>query len=73
MITTSFNQSCPICGRKLLVPVECLGMEVQCSHCKGHFLAREGSAIWREDELLTSLNSRADLLLAKHLAASAAR
>lgn len=72
-VSLSFNQSCPICGRKLLVPIEYLGMTVQCSHCKGDFLGQDTSNSHWKDELRISLERRADALLAMHRAAALAR
>ncbi len=37
--TTYFQQSCPTCGRKLVIQVEYLGQRVYCTHCRSAFLA----------------------------------
>ncbi len=64
MCTLSFNESCPVCGRKLMVPIEFLGLEVQCSHCKGFFRAQQESADRRSEAgEQPSLECRADQLL----------
>lgn len=34
-----FNQQCPVCGRRLLVPIELYGKPIRCSHCHGEFEA----------------------------------
>lgn len=39
--STSFWQTCPVCGRPLQVAVELLGETVACSHCHGRFVARD--------------------------------
>lgn len=36
---TFFVQDCPTCGRKVRVCVEYLGIQIQCRHCRGTFLA----------------------------------
>lgn len=74
MCSLSFNESCPVCGRKLMVPIEFLGLEVQCSHCKGFFRARqEGAGSRRADEVRISLDCRADELLSMCRTAMVAR
>jgi len=42
-IATYFQQSCPTCGRALLILVEHLGRQVFCSHCRSRFIASDGS------------------------------
>jgi hypothetical protein len=64
-IATYFQQSCPACGRRLLIRVEYLGEEVRCRHCRRGFVARDVSASHGhtvEDE--GSILERADRLLA---------
>ena len=41
--TMHFHQSCPTCGRKLMVQVEYLGRRVFCTHCRSPFIASDGS------------------------------
>ena len=66
---TFFIQSCPTCGRRLQVRVECLGKSVGCPHCGGKFNAADpanrilppvsGTSILdRAEELLDSTNVR---------------
>jgi hypothetical protein len=38
-----FNQSCPVCGRRLLIRLQLLGRRVYCQHCGGGFQARDES------------------------------
>ena len=47
-MTASFVATCivqpgPICGRRLRILVEHLGQHVCCRHCRGTFVARDGS------------------------------
>jgi transposase len=37
----SYHQSCPVCGRSLIVNVRLLGRRVYCQHCGGGFLATD--------------------------------
>lgn len=37
----SYHQSCPVCGRSLIVNVRLLGRRVYCQHCGGGFLASD--------------------------------
>jgi hypothetical protein len=65
---TYFQQSCPACGRRLLILVEYLGTNVRCRHCRRGFVARDcrdaaehrGAAGDASDSVL----ERADRLLA---------
>jgi len=36
---TYFYESCPVCGRHLRIPVQHYGRLMECSHCRGEFLA----------------------------------
>ena len=38
-----FCKTCPICGRKNLIPIYCLGRNVTCGHCHGDFRATDTS------------------------------
>ena len=38
-----FNQSCPVCGRRLLIRLRLLGRRVYCQHCGGGFVACDES------------------------------
>ena len=38
-----FNQSCPVCGRRLLIRLRLLGRRVYCQHCGGGFTASDES------------------------------
>jgi hypothetical protein len=38
-----FNQSCPVCGRRLSIRLQLLGRRVYCQHCGGGFQARDES------------------------------
>lgn len=38
-----FNQSCPVCGRRLLIRLRLLGRRVYCQHCGGGFTAHDDS------------------------------
>lgn len=77
MCTLTFNESCPVCGRRLMVPIELLGLEVQCSHCRGSFRAQEeqeeAPSSWRDDGLRFSLEQRADELLSRYQSTVSAR
>jgi DNA-directed RNA polymerase subunit RPC12/RpoP len=39
-----FIQICPICGRRLEVKIEYIGLEVSCYHCRGRFLAQDSES-----------------------------
>lgn len=41
--TMHYHQSCPTCGRKLMIRVEYLGRRVFCTHCRSPFIASDGS------------------------------
>jgi hypothetical protein len=68
-IDTYFHQSCPTCGRRLLIPIKHLGGRVFCSHCRRRFVARDvsqdrgdavdvgGSTFRRAEQLLALLES----------------
>lgn len=74
MNTVNFNESCPVCGRKLMVPIEFLGQQVQCSHCKGFFRAQEEGARGRhKGQLRSNLDQRADDLLSNYGSSATAR
>ncbi len=65
MPMTRFFQSCPICGRGVLIPVECLGEQVSCRHCRGRFRACDTSSEpYREDAQGPTVMDRANVLLA---------
>ena len=36
---TYFYESCPVCGRRLRIPVQHFGRLMECTHCGGEFLA----------------------------------
>lgn len=38
-----FNQSCPVCGRRLSIRLQLLGRRVYCQHCGGGFTAHDES------------------------------
>jgi len=40
MSANYYIQICPICGRRLEVKIEYIGMEVSCYHCRGRFTAQ---------------------------------
>lgn len=64
MPVTTFFQSCPICGRELLIPIECLGQQVACKHCCGHFQSRDTSYdSYLRDNQEPTLMDRANTLL----------
>jgi Zn-finger nucleic acid-binding protein len=44
MAITYFIQICPICGRRLEVKIEYIGLEVSCYHCRGRFLAQDNES-----------------------------
>ena len=58
-----FVQSCPVCGRRLNVRVEHLGKIVECSHCRGKFVAADPSSQRGAATTAQSLLHKADLLL----------
>lgn len=62
-VTTGF-QPCPVCGRGLMIPVECLGQQVACSHCCGRFQARDTSNdAYRHNVDKPTMMDRAEFLL----------
>jgi len=64
-VPTYFQQPCPACGRRLLVPVRHLGQRVFCSHCGRRFVARDpAQQTWKTGEENGSLLDRAERLLA---------
>jgi hypothetical protein len=64
-IATYFQQSCPVCSRRLLILVEYLGDEVRCDHCRAAFVARDVSQDRRDtEEVGSSILERAEQLLA---------
>ena len=36
---TFFYESCPVCGRHLRIPVRHYGRLMECTHCRGEFIA----------------------------------
>lgn len=62
--STTFLQPCPICGRGVLIPVQSLGQQVACSHCRGEFQARDTSHEFNHMHRATIME-RADDLLAR--------
>ncbi len=61
---TYFVRECPTCGRSLHIRVEFLGKRVVCQHCRGPFVASDGSAqVIEPPEPNTSLLARAEELL----------
>jgi hypothetical protein len=65
-VATYFQQPCPTCGRRLLIPVKHLGKEVFCGHCRRAFVARDGLQVRDADEPADhSILQRADRLLAR--------
>jgi len=64
----NFVQECPTCGRTLEIPVEYLGREVACQHCRGRFVATDstnspllsdsGILMQRADELIAQAERR---------------
>ncbi|QDV44605.1 hypothetical protein Enr13x_44730 [Stieleria neptunia] len=56
-----FSKTCPICGRKSLIPVYCLGKKVTCGHCHGDFRATDTTG---SSEQGSELMDRAEALLA---------
>jgi len=61
---TFFVQECPTCGRKVRVCVEYLGMNIQCRHCRGIFVARDPVAAPPSTDSKHPLLQRVDELLA---------
>ncbi|QDV25839.1 hypothetical protein Q31a_41670 [Aureliella helgolandensis] len=43
-----FNQSCPVCGRKLLARIELFGKQVSCSHCHAEFRANNSQGYGKD-------------------------
>jgi hypothetical protein len=61
---TYFVRECPTCGRSLHIRVEFLGKRVVCQHCRGPFLATDGTAPLPElPKASVSLIARAEELL----------
>lgn len=59
-----YRQSCPACGRPLLVRVEHLGQRVACQHCRRRFTACDPHLPPAEDSS-ERLLQRAETLLAQ--------
>ena len=59
---THFNQGCPVCGRRLRVPVQLLGKQVCCQHCGQEMLATSDDS---EQQTSINLRKRVDRLLAR--------
>lgn len=61
-----FNQSCPVCGRPLRVPVSLLGQRVYCQHCGGGFVAESpelgGEPAGRDEQVERLLAAAARVL-----------
>lgn len=38
-----YHQSCPVCGRSLVIRVTLLGRPVYCQHCGGRFIASDAA------------------------------
>jgi hypothetical protein len=63
--TVCFQQSCPACGRRLLIRVEHLGEQVFCEHCGRGFVAHDAAVDGGAGaESANSILARADRLLA---------
>lgn len=58
-----FQQSCPTCGRRLLIRFEYLGSEVYCGHCHRALTAQDPAMAVRESTWPSPLD-RAETLLA---------
>jgi len=64
-VGTYFQQSCPTCGRRLLILVTYLGRRVTCSHCGRTLVARDTSSDAPEQKTdLDDLRGRIEQLLA---------
>ncbi|QEF99101.1 hypothetical protein Mal15_31610 [Stieleria maiorica] len=61
MTQLKFCKTCPICGRKTLIPIQCFGKEITCGHCHSDFRATAPTGN-RANE--SELMDRADSLLA---------
>lgn len=64
VISTFYQQSCPTCGRRLLIKTKHLGSNVSCSHCRCTFVARDTSQDQTAHEIQPSIMERAERLLA---------
>jgi len=58
---TRFRQTCPTCGRRVLIRIQYLGIDVRCRHCGRVFFARDesqecASATVYRDTLLEKAN-----------------
>lgn len=62
-----FYQSCPACGRRLLVEGSYFGRPVYCSHCGCEFVARTGSERQTDSgpSVVDELLERVDRVLAR--------
>lgn len=56
-----FCKTCPICGRKSLIPIHCLGKSMTCGHCHGDFRATDTTGSSNDE---SELMDRAESLLA---------
>ena len=64
MTKLRYCQSCPICGRWMLIPIAHLGHDVSCSHCGGNFQATDRSSDRGDSKRKQrSVMDRADALL----------
>lgn len=63
---TYFQQSCPTCGRGLLILVQHLGQEVCCTHCRSRFVSFDESQNRPGGSIVGRSNmERAERLLAR--------
>lgn len=67
-----YHQSCPVCGRSLVIRVTLLGRPVYCQHCGGHFIASEaestrtrGTASRPQSAVVDELIERAAVMLGR--------
>lgn len=58
---TQFSQSCPACGRRMLIAIRLRGETVSCGHCNAKSVAHECP---RKSDRSLLLLGRADQLLA---------
>ena len=60
---TFFVQECPICGRKLRICVEYLGLKIQCRHCRAVFVAADAETDPSVEDGRSDLFERVNRLL----------
>jgi len=63
---TYFYESCPVCGRHLRIPVQHYGRLMECSHCRGEFLAGQPAAEEQPKDPEAALPADSGIILGAH-------